>query len=201
MPESTKNAYNHIIWNTLSFSHRRFNLCENCKVDKDYFKSLTYIGTFEFTNIIKVLFPEDKVSSILWHLRKTKVEPLNSIHLYKSVIHHHIRSNDKLGHHYENWIICLLPCKDEFFRLCPLCRDSDFNFDIYEYLNNYDQKLDHEYQNSASSVNLNKSSFVSVPPTLAREYSPTRASKKLLFKFIPILSIKSKGFCTPKIFS
>lgn len=131
---------NNIIWNTLGFTIERLNICDNAPVHNCYIKEMECIGTFEFESIIGRLFTDDEVSSIKWHLNMNNIRQISKIHLYKTEVFHKLRFSDKPGGHNECWIFGLIPCKDNLWRLCPLKRSSDFEYDIFEYLRLFKSK-------------------------------------------------------------
>lgn len=103
---------------------------------KDYVKSMDYIGHFRLDVIFKELFSFDAFSSIVWYLNMNKIEHINRVHLYKTEVFHKLRFSNNSGAHFESWIFGLIPCKDNIWRLCPLKRSSDFDFDIIKHLEN-----------------------------------------------------------------
>jgi hypothetical protein len=135
-----KDDNGNIIWNTLGFSIERLNICDNAYVDKNYMKELEYIGTFNFTSVIEKLFTYDASSSIHWHLNMNNIRHIGKIHLYKTDVFHKLRFSHKAGGHNECWIFGLIPCTDTIWRLCPLKRNSDFDYDIFEYLQIFNSK-------------------------------------------------------------
>ncbi len=126
-----------IIWSTLGFSIERLNICDNTYVHKDYIKNMEYIGNFEFSSVLKELYDDDGFSSISWYLNMNNIRHIGRIHLYKYDVFHKLRFSHKSGGHYECWIFGLIPCKDNLWRLCPLKRSSDYDFDIIKYLKEY----------------------------------------------------------------
>jgi hypothetical protein len=125
-----------IIWNMLGFTIERLNICDNAPVHNLYMKQMEYIGTFGFTSVINGLFTDDDSSSINWYLNMNDIRHMGQIHLYKTDVFHKLRFSHKSGGHNECWIFGLIPCKDNFWRLCPLKRNSDFDYDIFEHLEN-----------------------------------------------------------------
>lgn len=131
-----ENDSENMIWSTLGFSIERLNICNGTYVHKDYVKSMDYIGYFDIKNIFKDFFSDDELSSIMWHLHLNKIQHINRVHLYKTDVFHKLRFSENSGAHYECWIFGLIPCKDNLWRLCPLKRSSDFDFDIFKHLSN-----------------------------------------------------------------
>lgn len=123
-----------IIWNTLGFTIERLNICDNAPVHKSYINEMEYIGSFNFKSIIEKLFTDDAVSSIQWYLNMNNICHIGVIHLYNTDVFHKLRFSNKHGGHNECWIFGLIPCTDNLWRLCPLKRNSDFDYDIFEYL-------------------------------------------------------------------
>jgi hypothetical protein len=132
----SENDTGNIIWSTLGFSIERLNISNDTHVHKDYVKSMDYIGYFDFNIIFKEFFSDDELSSILWHLHLNKIHHINRVHLYKTDIFHKLRFSENSGAHYECWIFGMIPCKDNLWRLCPLKRTSDFDFDVIKRLEN-----------------------------------------------------------------
>lgn len=129
-----ENNHENIIWSTLGPSIERLNICDNAPVHKDYLKEMDYIGAFQFKTTLGKLFSDDTFSSIVWYLNMNNIYHVGKIHLYKTDVFHKLRFSHKSGGHYECWIFGLIPCKDNIWRLCPLKRNSDFDFDIFDYL-------------------------------------------------------------------
>lgn len=123
-----------IIWNTLGLTIERLNICDNAPVHNSYIKEMEYIGSFSFTRLIEDLFTNDTSSSIQWYLQMHNINHIGKIHVYKAEIFHKLRFSHKSGGHDECWIFGLIPCKDNLWRLCPLRRNSDFEYDIFEHL-------------------------------------------------------------------
>lgn len=134
------NYDNNIIWTTLGFSIERLNICDNTYVNKDYIKNMEYIGNFEFSSILKELYSDDGFSSLSWFLNMNNIRHIGRIHLYKHDVFHKLRFSHRSGGHYECWIFGLIPCRDNLWRLCPLKRNSDYDFDILEYLKGYSKR-------------------------------------------------------------
>ena len=129
-----------MIWSTLGLTIERLNICDNAPVHKRYIKEMEYIGTFGFRSLIEELFNNDTSSSINWYLTMNNIYHIGKIHLYKTDIFHKLRFSNKNGGHNECWIFGLIPCKDNVWRLCPLKRNSDFDYDIFEYLQLFKSK-------------------------------------------------------------
>lgn len=124
----------HIIWCTLGLSIERLNICDNAPVHENCMKEMEYLGTFDFEDILARLFNDDTSSSIIWYLKMNNIRYMDKTHLYKAYIFQKLRFAEKPGGHRECWIFAVLPCRDNMWRLCPFRRDSDFDYDIFEYL-------------------------------------------------------------------
>lgn len=135
-----ENRHGNIIWNTLGPSIERLNICDNAPVHKDYLNQMEYIGVFEFRSILQKLFNDDIFSAIIWYLNINNIFHIGKIHLYKTDVYHKLRFSHKSGGHNECWIFGLLPCTDNIWRLCPLRRNSDFDYDILKYLQVFKSK-------------------------------------------------------------
>lgn len=135
-----ENNSENTIWSTLGFTIERLNICDNTYVHKDYVRSMEYIGHFGFDTILKKMFSDDAFSSILWHLNLNNIHHINRVHLYKTDVFHKLRFSNNSGAHYECWIFGLIPCKDNIWRLCPLKRSSDYDYDIFKHLDNMMKK-------------------------------------------------------------
>lgn len=135
-----ENSHDNIIWSTLGPSIERLNICDNAPVHKNCLKEMEYIGAFEFRSILPKLFNDDTLSAIIWYLNMNSIFHIGKIYLYKTDVYHKLRFSHKSGGHNECWIFGLLPCKDNIWRLCPLRRNSDFDYDIFEYLKKSIQK-------------------------------------------------------------
>ena len=129
-----------IIWCILGPSIERLNICDKSPVHDNCLKEMEYLGTFEFKNILARFFNDDTISSITWYLNMNNIHHIGKIHLYKAYIFQKLRFSEKLGGHRECWIFGMLPCIDNLWRLCPLRRDSDFDYDIFEYLQVFKSK-------------------------------------------------------------
>lgn len=129
-----------IIWCILGPSIERLNICNDSPIHETCLKEMEYLGTFDFKEIITILFNDDTSSSIIWYLNMNNIRHFGQIRLYKTYIFHKLRFSKKLGGHRECWIFGILPCIDRFWRLCPLRRDSDFDYDIFEYLKVFKSK-------------------------------------------------------------
>jgi hypothetical protein len=92
---------------------------------------MIYLGTTDMENLHFLCSPDDlyNISSYFFEKQTTTEE---NVLFFKTYIQHSLRSLSNKSIHNETWVFCIIRTKDSSIYLCPLKRDSDFEYDIFQ---------------------------------------------------------------------
>lgn len=112
-------------------SLKRLNIIDNTYVSKDLFqsKNLEFLGVVSNSDLQNIVFTEVEWLSFCWYWRHFHLDYKPEIYLFKF-------TNRLQKSHYETWIFGLFLAKNKRNYMCPLKRDSDYDFDVFEQLQN-----------------------------------------------------------------
>lgn len=112
---------------------KRLNICDGAIVHPEYIDSIDFIGKISY-DILNKIYNQDEINTMTWIWKIKKLNYSTHIYIFKMNVTHHLRFSDITGFHYETWLLGLFECNDGVFRLAPLKRVADCNFDIMSYL-------------------------------------------------------------------
>ena len=130
------NTLNNIFWTVHNtYSIKRLNISDGSPVNRTVFENINFIGQINF-NDMKFMFDDDEWKSLQWKWEHQMSQPNENVLLFKIPIKHHLRRGARDSVHYEVWILALIGTLDNTWHLCPIKRDSDFNCNIFQVLDN-----------------------------------------------------------------
>lgn len=112
---------------------KRLNICDGSIVHPQFLESTEFIGRIDH-EVLNVLYNLDEINTMSWIWKLKKVNYSSKIYIFVYDVTHHIRFSDSSGLHYEKWLFGLFECNDGVYRLAPLKRTSDCDFNKLEYL-------------------------------------------------------------------
>lgn len=110
---------------------KHMNLVDNAPVGKEVFNNVEYLGVTEL-NKMTFLFDPSEWKTVKWGLRQCKVELSENGFLIKMKIRQHLRRGRSNSFHFETWLFLLVKNADDIYFMCPLKKDSDYNYDIFQ---------------------------------------------------------------------
>jgi hypothetical protein len=125
------NSNSNVYWaNIYPHPIKGLNLIDNAPVNKDFMKNMSFIGTTT-KDIFFQLFDDDDKDTLSWYWEHKNLSFDDTLLVFKAVINHHLRKTKTRSLHIETWLFILISASDNNLYLCPVKRDSDFNFDIF----------------------------------------------------------------------
>jgi hypothetical protein len=114
-------------------SRPRLNIVINAPVNKTLFSFIHFIGITDIAHI-SCLFDEGDWSNMCWYMYSENVNTTSNIFLFEVPIKQQLK---KGLFHTESWIFGLFEKKsanEKIYYFVPLAKDSDFTFDVFQYI-------------------------------------------------------------------
>ena len=125
-------AKKNVRWKWLqSEDTKHLNLVDKSSVNQAFFDNVDYLGVCPM-NTLSYMYDEMEWRSIEWGMKQAKIPEEETAFLMRVKIRHHLRRGKQNDYHHETWLFAMVKNQDDIYYVCPLKRDSDFNFDIFE---------------------------------------------------------------------
>jgi hypothetical protein len=111
---------------------KRLNIVDGSPVNEEYKQSLQYLGKTDY-DALATIMTDSEMNSLYWFWRRKRTTCMDTVNLYKVSVIQHIRNGNALMTHTEVYIFGeFVDVDNKKQYLCPLKRESDYPYDIYE---------------------------------------------------------------------
>jgi hypothetical protein len=132
--EKTEIVQNTIWTNLMQTAIPRFNMVDGAAVNKLFFEFARFIGKGWYDTIMHIIYDKNEIKAAKWYWKYINIPYPKYVYVFRGDISQHLRFTRRRSIHNETWIFGAFKCNDKIYRLCPLKRDSDFDYDIFQKL-------------------------------------------------------------------
>lgn len=135
--ENTQVLHDTVWTNLMQIAIPRLNMVDGAPVNVLFFKSAHFIGKGWYDELMPIIYNENEIKAAKWYWKSINIPYPEYVYLFRGDVSQHLRFTRRRSIHNETWIYGVFQCSDKTYRLCPLKRDSDFDYDVFQKLRDH----------------------------------------------------------------